>query len=348
MSQHILITGAAGFIGQDLAAALLSASPSLHLTLTDVVAPPVPASVSQHTSQITSTKADLTDHATIASLLDKRYAAVYLLHGLMSGGAEANLELGWKVNWDSHRAILDFLRHNHPGSVVVFPSSLAVYGPHGEDSAPTSEDTCPQPQSSYGAQKHMVETYLTDMSRRGLLDGRVVRLPTIIVRPGAPSAAASSFCSAIVREPVNKQHTTLPVPRSLALWICSPETVVENLIRIKDVPASKFGLTRTVNLPGITVTTQEILDALVAVRGKEALGYIKEERDPKVEAIVGSWPARFDTTRALALGMKPDVGLVENVQMFVRKHAKPEVVQVEEQKAGGKVDVQQIPAMVTA
>ena len=314
---HILITGAAGFIGQDLATSLLAADPSLNLTLTDVVTPPTPTSQ----STIKSTKADLIDPSTIATLLAPRYDAVYLLHGLMSGGAEANLELGWKVNWDSHKAVIDYLRHNQPGTVVVFPSSLAVYGPSKEGSV-TSEETVPQPQSSYGAQKLMVETYLNDMSRRGLLDGRVVRLPTIIVRPGAPSGAASSFCSAIVREPVNEVNTTLPVSRDLALWVCSPETVVENLIRIKGVPASKFGLTRTVNLPGITVTTQQILDALVDVKGREALDFIKEERDPKVEAIVGSWPARFDTSRADGLGMKGDVGLVENVKMFVKKYGK--------------------------
>lgn len=313
---HVLITGAAGFIGQDLANSLLAANPSLSLTLTDVITPPVPTS----SSSIISTKADLTDPSTIASLFTPKYDAVYLLHGLMSGGAEANLELGWKVNWDSHKGVIDFLRHNHPGTVVVFPSSLAVYGPHGEGSKVTSEETVPQPQSSYGAQKLMVETYLNDMSRRGLLDGRVVRLPTIIVRPGAPSAAASSFCSAIVREPVNEINTKLPVSKDLELWVCSPETVVENLIRIKDVPATKFGLTRTVNLPGITVKTQQILDALVEVQGAKALDFIKEERDPKIEAIVGSWPARFDTSRADGLGMKGDVGLIENVKMFVQRY----------------------------
>lgn len=317
-SQHILITGAGGFIGQDLATALLSSTPDLRLTLTDIITPPIHPS---YTARTTSTAADLTDPSTIATLLEQRFDAVYLLHGLMSGGAEANLELGWRVNWDSHKAIIDYLRLNHPGTVTVFPSSLAVYGPSPKESV-TSEQTVPVPQSSYGAQKLMVETYLNDMSRRDLLDGRVVRLPTIIVRPGAPSAAASSFCSAIVREPVNQQHTTLPVPRDLALWVCSPSTVVENLIRIKDVPASKFGLSRTVNLPGITVTVQEILDALVEVKGDRALGYIKEERDAKVQAIVGSWPARFDTSRADKLGMRGDCGLVENVRTFVRKYGK--------------------------
>ncbi|KAH7133724.1 NAD-dependent epimerase/dehydratase [Dactylonectria macrodidyma] len=318
-SQHILITGGAGFVGQDLAAALANTSDTLHLTLSDVVEPPVPKSISQQAHRINTVKCDLTDPSVITSLFQQPYSAVYLLHGLMSGGAEANLELGWKVNWDSHRGILDHLRLHHAGTVVVFPSSLAVYGPSSSEDPPTSETTCPLPQSSYGAQKLMVESYLNDMSRRGLLDGRIVRLPTIIVRPGAPSAAASSFASGIVREPLNGQEAVLPVARDLKMWICSPETVVKNLILIKDVPASKFELTRVVNLPGISVTVHEILDALETVGGKKAIGLVKEERDAKVEAIVGSWPYRFDTRVAETMGMVPDVDLVQNVTTFSQR-----------------------------
>ncbi|KAH6867224.1 hypothetical protein B0T10DRAFT_502550 [Thelonectria olida] len=322
-SNHILITGGAGFVGQDLAAALINSSDDLQLTLTDVVEPSIPPSVSQHAHRISTTKCDLTDSSVIAKLFEPRYKAIYLLHGLMSGGAEANLELGWRVNWDSHRAILDYLRHHHVGAIVIFPSSLAVYGPSQGDNNPTSEDTRPLPQSSYGAQKLMVETYLNDMSRRGLLDGRVVRLPTIIVRPGAPSAAASSFASGIVREPLNGVESVLPVARDLKMWVCSPETVVRNLILIKDVPASKFGLSRVVNLPGITVSVQEILNALESVGGEKAIALIKEERDPKVEAIVASWPADFDTKVADELGMAGDVELVQTVRAFYKRvHSK--------------------------
>jgi nucleoside-diphosphate-sugar epimerase len=317
-SDHILITGGAGFIGQELAVALLqhpSSPSSLRLTLTDVITPPVPASIAQHADRITSIKADLTDPNTVASLFKDRFSAVYLLHGLMSGGAEANLELGWRVNLDSHRNAIDYLRVHHPSTVTIFPSSLAVYGPSKQGDV-TNELTTPLPQSSYGAQKLMIEIYLNDMSRRGLLDGRIVRLPTIIVRPGAPSAAASSFASGIVREPLKGEESILPVSRSLEMWVCSPDTVVANLILAKDVPAEKFGGSRVVNLPGITVTVQDILDALEAVGGAKAVALVKEQRDPKIEAIVGTWPARFDTSRAQALGMQPDFELAENARRF--------------------------------
>lgn len=192
-----------------------------------------------------------------------------------------------------------------------------MYGPTAAGEV-TSESTNPLPQSSYGAQKLMVETYLNDFSRRGLLDGRVVRLPTVVVRPGAPSAAASSFASGIIREPLQGKKSTLPVPRDLEMWICSPKTVVANLIRVKDVPKEKLGLSRVINLPGITVNIQQMLDALERVGGKQAISLIEEARDPKVEAIVGSWPARFDTSRAQGLGLEADRTLVETVTEYAQ------------------------------
>ncbi|SPO07183.1 related to nucleoside-diphosphate-sugar epimerase [Cephalotrichum gorgonifer] len=317
--EHVLITGGAGFIGQLLAAALLTTSPTLHITTTDITAPPLPASLTpDDAKRITASASDLTDPAAITSLLQTPYTSVYLLHGLMSGGAEANLELGWKVNWDSHRAIIDHLRHHRSGTVVVFPSSLAVYGPPAAGEI-TSERTRAQPRSSYGAQKLMVETYLDDMARRDLIDARIVRLPTIIVRPGKPSAAASSFASGILREPLNGKRAVLPVSRNLEMWVCSPRTVVRNLVLAREVPAKSLGGSRVFNLPGITVTVQQILDALREVGGDEAVRLVREEKDPGIEAIVWSWPARFDVTRAMRLGMEGDVSLVENVRVFARE-----------------------------
>lgn len=236
----------------------------------------------------------------------------------MSGGAEANLDLGLAVNIDSHRLVLDHLRRHQPGVVVVFPSSLAVYGPPDAAHPVISEQTIPLPQSSYGAQKLIVETLVTDYSRRGLIDGRVCRLPTVIVRPGAPSAAASSFASGIVREPLNGERAVLPVSKELEMWVCSPSTVVRNLVAIKDVPKEQFekGCTRTVNLPGQKVRVGDILAALKEVGGKEAVDLVVEERDEKVEGIVTSWPARFDIGLAERLGLSRDISLAEEVRNF--------------------------------
>ncbi|KAJ0305875.1 hypothetical protein COL5a_002678 [Colletotrichum fioriniae] len=315
MSNEILVTGAAGFVGQALVSALIKSDPSATLTITDVIEPPIPADVAGESSKINALKADLTDSAAVSSLLSKQFSAVYLLHGLMSGGAEANLDLGLKVNLDSVRAVLDHLRKHYPGTTVVFTSSCAVYGPR----QPVIEsEIVPKPRTSYGTEKLIIELLVEDFSRRGLIDGRIVRLPTVTVRPGAPSAAASSFASGIVRETLKGIKNVLPVSRDLEVWVCSPATVVKNLVKVKDVPKEKFGESRVVNLPGITVTVQEILDAVEKVGGKESLALIEEKKDSAILAIVETWAARFDVSRAYGLGLEPDGTILEAVEAFAK------------------------------
>ncbi|KAM0562327.1 hypothetical protein ACHAPJ_002014 [Fusarium lateritium] len=313
-TQHILITGAGGFIGQEIVGPLLESSPDIHLTITDVAIPPIPKIAAAHNHRITALGADLTSPDVVDKLVgSQQFKAVYLFHGLMSGGSEANLDLGLKVNVDSVRYVLDALRNKLPGVKVVFSSSCAVYGP--EDGYVT-EKTLPQPRSSYGAEKLIAELLVNDFSRRGLIDGRIVRLPTVVVRPGKPSAAASSFASGIVRESLQGIPNVLPVPRDISIWICSPATVITNLIKIKDIPADKFGESRIVNLPGITVTVQDILDAVEKVGGKEAVGQVKDEEDEALYKIVKSWPPWFDVGRAKGLGLDPDGDLADAVKAF--------------------------------
>jgi nucleoside-diphosphate-sugar epimerase len=217
------------------------------------------------------------------------------------------------------RLILDELRKRSSSKTirVIFPSSLAVYGPTS-DSELVTESTMPLPQYSYGAQKAMVETLLNDYSRRGLIDARIVRLPIIIVCPGAPSGAASSFCSGILREPLNGEKVVLPVAKTLKLWVCSARTVVKNLVALADIDENQFaGGSRVVNLPGITVSVKEMLSALFEVGGEGAHRLVESVRDEKVERIVGSWPARFDMSRSQELGLSEDVSLVQTVCDYI-------------------------------
>lgn len=332
MSMKILITGAGGFIGQALAKELLSDAKVSSITLTDVMKPPVPSADNDSTSspEITSLAADLTSLATCQELCSSTaFTHVYLLHGIMSGAAEANLELGLKVNVDSMRHMMDTLRTVRPGIRVIFPSSLAVFGPadQQQQQEKATENTIPLPQSSYGTQKQMGETLLNDYSRRNLLDGRIVRLPTIIVRPGKPSGAASSFCSGIIREPLNGEESELPVPTSLKLWVCSTRTVIKNLIIARDIPTEAFsevvarGSSRIVNLPGITVTVQEMLDALLQISGEKVRALVMDAPDSSVEKIVGSWPAEFNISRAIELGFQQDGDLVKTIQEYLEDYA---------------------------
>ncbi|KAH7103698.1 NAD-dependent epimerase/dehydratase [Auriculariales sp. MPI-PUGE-AT-0066] len=317
-AQHILITGASGFIGSELTLALLAASPDYHLTLSDIVTPSIPPTA--EASRITAQQTDLTSTESIKAIVTSQphWAAVYALHGIMSAGSEANLELGYRVNLDSHRQLYDVLRVHQPGATVVYTSATAVYGPP-ETAGPArifTEATLPQPQGSYGTQKFMIECLLNDYTRRGLLDARIVRPPTVVVRSGAPTAAASSFVSSIVREPMKGQRAVLPVAKDVVLWVGSPRTVVRNLVAIKDVPREKFGLSRVVNLPGLSVTVAEILDALEEVGGKERRALVDENRDEAIERLVLNWPDRLDTTRAFDLGLSADVPFKEAVKAF--------------------------------
>jgi nucleoside-diphosphate-sugar epimerase len=309
----IIITGAGGFVGQTLAKTLIETSPETKLILADVNQPPNPT----ESENVKCVAADLTDASACQSLIDESPDAVYIFHGIMSSGSEANLELGLKVNFDSVRTLLDTIRKTKPGTKVIFSSSCAVSGRAACENLASETNIVPYPETSYGTQKLMIEYLLNDYSRRGLIDGRVVRLPTIFVRAGAPTAAASSFVSGIVREPVHGEASELPVDPSLGIWLCSPRTLAHNLVHAKEVPAEKLGHFRTIFLPGYTATSGEILDALEKVCGKATRELVKEKRDETIQRIVLSWPEKYDTSRAKSLGFAEDVGLEQTIRDFV-------------------------------
>ena len=311
----ILITGASGFIGQVLIPEIFKTYPDVSVVITDIVEPTIPPSAVRHTSQIKPIKADLTDPSNVATLLEPKYDAIYQMHGIMSAGSEANLDLSLKVNLDSHRLILDTLRTKHPGTKIIFCSSCAVYGPTKKGEV-FSEATLPLPQGTYGAHKFMMEVLINDFSRKGVIDGRCCRLPTVVVRPGKPSAAASSFASGIVREPMNGVKADLPVNEDVEIWVASHMSVVKNLVYVLSVPPEKFGGFRTVCLPGQSVTVGQILDALETVGGKEKRALVERKQDPETERIVKSWPARIDTSKAKGMGMVSDESLMQIVEEY--------------------------------
>ncbi|KAB8265314.1 Metalloenzyme, LuxS/M16 peptidase-like protein [Aspergillus pseudonomiae] len=315
----IIITGANGYVGQELASALLSSSPDITVTLTDIVTPAVPAAVAaQHTSRVKCVQADLTLPKVVDEMFTEshRFDTVYLLHGIMSSGSEANFELGMRVNLDATRYILDRLRAVMPGVKVVFTSSLAVYGLAPTGFVIDETNFPPVPSSSYGSQKLIIETLLNDYSRRGFLDGRAVRLPTVTVRAGQPTQAASSFASDIIREPFNGNKAILPVSKETEMWICSPYTVVKNLVHAKDIPKEAFGESRSVNLPGLKVSIQEMLDALEEIGGKERRALVEEKYDAAIDKIVQTWTPNFKTDRAIKLGFSEDVPMIENIRQY--------------------------------
>lgn len=309
---HILITGAAGFIGQILAKELLN-DPSHKLTLTDIIEPPVPKGA-KYPQNAKAVKADLLNGAD--SLVDKSLDAVYAFHGIMSSGSEENFELGMRVNVDATRNLLEALRKTCPGVKVIYSSSQAVYGQPLPEVV--TDAITPTPQSSYGAEKIICETLINDYTRRRFINGFTLRFPTISIRPGKPSAAASSFLSGMIREPLDGKESVIPIEdRSFRSWVCSPKTLIHNLILVLSLPVDAVPLhIRQINVPGICVSVQEMMDALEKVGGKDKLAFLKEKADPSLIAILKSWPTRFDNTQAISLGMKRDSSFEEAVRDY--------------------------------
>ena len=310
---HILITGAAGFIGQLVATELLN-DPSHTVVLADVISPPVPKNV-KYPQNARSVKVDLCDQA--SEIVEKSLDAVFVFHGIMSSGSELNFDLGMRVNVDATRSLLDSIRTTcRPNVRIIYSSSQAVYGLPLPDVV--DDSIIPTPQSSYGMEKLICETLINDYTRRGFLDGLALRFPTISVRPGAPTAAASSFLSGMIREPLNGQRCEIPIEdRDFRSWLCSPKTLVLNLIYALTMSTAKIPPhIRQVNMPGISVTVQEMIDALEQVGGKDKLQLLSEKTDASLVPILRSWPTRFDNRQAFALGFKRDDSFVRAVQDY--------------------------------
>lgn len=323
----VLITGAGGWLGGILGDALLADDPSTQLILADIVEPRAPKAA----TEAVTIKADLTDEAAIDGLFSTRLGVpgtIYCLHGIMSRGSEDNFDLGLRVNVDSIRAVLNRARteaeKGTPPIKFIFTSSLAVYGGPLPDVVGPS--TIATPEGSYGCGKLVSELLVNEYTRRGFIDGRILRLPTIVVRPGPPSNATSAFISGIIREPLSGEQAICPVGDSLsssaldelAAWVASPETTIRNFVIARHVPAEKFlPHTRAVYLPGFTTTVRDELNALREVAGEEALKLVTFKDDPTNRRIVGSWPARFDNSYPVGLGFVADEGgMVPIVRRF--------------------------------
>jgi D-erythronate 2-dehydrogenase len=318
----VVITGGTGFIGRRLAQRLLQRNaiagpdgreaPIDELVLFDVAAPPMPISEDRRLKIVTG---DIADDATVRRLIDRPTGTVFHLAAIVSGEAEANTDLGYRVNLDGARTVLEACRALGTVPRLVFASSLAVYG--GEMPPAVSDDTPLTPQTSYGAQKAMGELLVNDYSRKGFIDGRAIRLPTIVVRPGRPNRAASTWASSIFREPLSGVEVSCPVSRESVMALLSPRRLIAAIEQIHDLPASRFGFSRTVLLPGISATVSEMVEALRRAGGDEAARRIRWEPDPVIQKIVDGWPRAIHAKRAEALGIRPDRNVDEIVQAFI-------------------------------
>ncbi|UIF87481.1 D-erythronate dehydrogenase [Cupriavidus sp. UYPR2.512] len=316
---NVLITGGAGFLGLQLARLLLQrgtlnldGQPVViqRLTLLDVVAPQ-----GLDDARVRVVTGDLSDPGVLRQAIDTDTGAVFHLAAVVSGQAEADFDLGMRVNLDASRALLETCRELGHQPRVLFTSSVAVYG--GPLPPVVQDDTALSPQSSYGVQKAIGELLLTDYSRRGFVDGRVLRLPTISVRPGKPNAAASSFASGIIREPLSGVGANCPVAPDTPLWLLSPRAAVAALVNGIELAGERLGNRRVVNLPGLSVTAAGMVDALRRVAGDAVADRVTWEREARVENIVGTWPAAWNAERALALGFQGDASFDAVIRAYM-------------------------------
>ena len=317
---RIVITGGAGFLGRRLALRLLERGTLAdangrpreiaQIVLLDVVPATLPAD-----PRLTTIAGDLADAAVVERAVTRDTDSVFHMAAVVSGQAEADFDIGMRVNLDATRLLLERCRALAAPPKFVFTSSLAVFG--GPVPDPVTDDAPVTPQASYGAQKLIGEYLVYDMTRKGFIDGRSLRLPTVTVRPGKPNKAASSFASGIIREPLAGVDAICPVAPATRMWVQSPRAVIENLIIGHEVPATSFAHTRSVNVPGICVPVADMVAALRKVAGDAVADRVKWIHDPVIDRIVATWPANFAPKLGPALGMKADTDFESIVRAYI-------------------------------
>ncbi len=322
---HILVTGAAGMVGRKLVERLARTPTALgadiaRITLVDAVPPATPPALASITHVVT---ADLGDPASAAPLIADRPDIIFHLAAVVSGEAEADFDKGYRINLGGTQSLIEAIRQEGLRASYrprfVFASSIAVFGAPLPDAIDDTFGTFPL--TSYGTQKAIGELLLSDFSRRGILEGIGLRFPTIVIRPGAPNKAASSFFSNILREPLAGKEAVLPVDEGVRHWFASPRAAVGFLVHAATLDLSRVGPRRSLNMPGLSATVGEEIAALRRVAGEKAISLIRREKDETIQRIVAGWPERFETRRALALGFTADADFDAIIRAYLEDEA---------------------------
>jgi nucleoside-diphosphate-sugar epimerase len=324
---QVVITGGAGMLGKKLAKKLLErgtlAGPDGKqrtidkLILMDIAeAPDLPKD-----KRVQFVAGEVYDPKLIGKLISGDTNSVFHFAAIVSAGAEADFDLGYKVNLDGTRVVLEACRALKTPPRVVFTSSVAVYG--GDMPKVITDEQKLTPQTSYGAQKAMGELMIADYTRKGFVDGRALRLPTIVVRPGKPNKAASTFASSIIREPLQGQEAICPVRPDNWMPLLSPRKTVECFIHAHELASEKWGTNRTLMLPSFDVTVGEMADAVKRVAGNDAYKKIVWKQDPLIQKIVDGWPARLESKRARGMGLTDDGSMDAIIQAFIEDDLRP-------------------------
>ena len=330
---NIVITGGAGFLGVRLARTLLAqgtlsragGAPKAigRITLVDRAAPPADLLKDARVSAVTGDlNALLEEKSTLALVLHEDVAIVFHLAAAVSGECEADFDLGMRSNFAATLALLQACRALQTKPMLVFASSLAVFGDSPEQPCPPviEDHTLPTPQTSYGIQKFIGEQLVADFTRKGFIQGRNVRLMTVSVRPGKPNGAASSFFSGMIREPLAGVKGACPVSPDTEVALSSPGLTIAGLIRAAETSDAAWGPRTALNLPAITATTGDMAAALERVAGPAAAALIDWTPDANIRKIVKTWPARINAVRAKGLGLLPEASFEAIIRQYVAEN----------------------------
>ena len=320
----VVITGGTGFIGRMLARSILArgslTGPSGAqeevdaITLFDAVEPPAPLEGLDGRAKVVI--GDISDKDLVSGLIDRDDVSVFHLASVVSGGGEKDFDLAIRVNLMGGLNVLESARARPGTPRLVFASSIAVFG--GSAMPAVVGDTTKQtPQTTYGVTKSIGELLINDYTRKGFIDGRAARLPTIVIRPGRPNLAASSFASGVFREPLNGEPCALPVKLDTVMPVLGYRSAVAGFIALHEAAPEALGDDRTVNFPAHAVTVEEMIAALRRVAGNRHLGEITVEPDAEIEAIVATWPVATEFARAGALGLPIEDGLDDIVRAYI-------------------------------
>ncbi len=320
----VVITGGAGFIGRRLAKSLLArgalTSPSgAQESIDDMLLFDVTEGAAFDDTRVTRIAGDIADKSTVARLIDRKDIAVFHLASVVSGGGEQDFDLALSVNLHGGFHVLDACRALGSKPRLVFASSVAVFGGPAMPAA-VGDTTKQVPQTTYGMTKAVLELLINDYTRKDFLDGRSARLPTVIIRPGKPNKAASSFASGLFREPLSGVDCDVPVAAATMMPVLGYRTVVENLIRLYEVDGARLGPDRAVSLPSLDVSVDEMIQSLQRVAGDRQLGTVRIVPDRFIEAIVATWPQRTFSDRGREIGLVCDVGLDAIVRAYIEDY----------------------------
>ncbi|MFN3613247.1 MAG: D-erythronate dehydrogenase [Rubrimonas sp.] len=309
-----LVIGAAGMLGRKIVDRMATDRPDVALHLVDVIAPEGPAGS-------TAEAADLSEPGVAERLVAGRPDVIMHLAAIVSGEAEADFDKGYRINLDGTRMLFEAIRAANAQDGyrprVIFASSIAVFGaPFPEK---IGDEFHTQPLTSYGTQKAIGELLLNDYSRRGFFDGIGLRLPTLCIRPGKPNKAASGFFSNILREPINGVEAVLPVDEDVRHWFASPRAAVGFFMHALDLDLEKVGPRRCLNMPGLSATVGEEIEALGRVVGPQAVKLIRREPDETIRRIVHGWATDFDAARARALGFAAETDFDQIVRVYLEE-----------------------------